>query len=310
MKNLKYRTGKQMNEVNEPKNSWGGNWTEIKLETFEKYVNAYLTIMNMQKLRYEGWPTTIYFDGFAGSGSRCLTATNEENNLFADYLIKEELEVYKGSAERVLGLAKKFDYYYFVENVESSINSLEKMLREKEIANDKCYFLKDDVNNQLKELSNFIDDKKAALVLLDPFGMQIDWTSIELLKDKRVDLWILIPSGVIINRFLDGKGKLIFSKKLQSYFGLSEEEIRNKFYNNKSIETLFGAVDKVTKVNDSVAKIAELYIERLRKIWGFVSEEPLKLFNTKNVPIYHFVFASNNKTALKIAKQIIKKKNK
>ena len=37
---------------------------------------------------------------------------------------------------------------------------------------------------------------------------------------------------------------------------------------------------------------------------------PLKLYNTKNVPIYHFVFASNNPTALKIAKQIIEKKNK
>ena len=25
---------------------WGGQWTEEKLEAFEKYVNAYLTIMN------------------------------------------------------------------------------------------------------------------------------------------------------------------------------------------------------------------------------------------------------------------------
>ena len=25
---------------------WGGQWTEEKLDAFEKYVNAYLTIMN------------------------------------------------------------------------------------------------------------------------------------------------------------------------------------------------------------------------------------------------------------------------
>ncbi len=38
-----------MDQVKEPKNYWGGNWTEEKLEAFEKYVDAYLTIMNAQK---------------------------------------------------------------------------------------------------------------------------------------------------------------------------------------------------------------------------------------------------------------------
>lgn len=86
-----------MNRVNESQTKWGGNWTEIKLEAFENYVNAYLTIMKAQKQKYYGWPTTIYFDGFAGSGER-ISSTKEETNLFSDYLVKEEVEVYKGSA--------------------------------------------------------------------------------------------------------------------------------------------------------------------------------------------------------------------
>jgi len=298
-----------MNKVNEPLSSWGGNWTEKKLDAFENYVNAYLTIMNSQKQKYNGWPTTIYFDGFAGSGER-FSVSKEENNLFSDYLVKEELEVYKGSAERVLSLNQKFDFYYFVDNDKASISLLEKKLIEKGITSTNCNFISDDVNIQLEKLSKFINDKKAALVLLDPFGMQIDWLSIEKLKDKRVDLWILIPSGVIINRFLYRKGKLIFSDKLQSYFGLSEDEIRNRFYETEKVDTLFGTEDVVTKTNDSVAKIAELYIEKLKNIWKHVSQKPLILFNTKNVPIYHFVFASNNRTAVKIANQIIEKKNK
>ena len=32
--------------------SWGGQWTEEKLDAFEKYVNAYLTIMNVYNLNY------------------------------------------------------------------------------------------------------------------------------------------------------------------------------------------------------------------------------------------------------------------
>lgn len=298
-----------MNQISEPKVGWGGDWTEIKLEAFENYVNAYLTIMNAQKEKYNGWPTTVYFDGFAGSGER-FSISKEESNLFSDYLIKEELEVYKGSAERVLSLNQKFDFYYFVDNDKASISLLEKKLIEKGITSTSCNFISDDVNIQLQKLSKFINDKKAALVLLDPFGMQIDWSSIEKLKDKRVDLWILIPSGVIINRFLDRKGKLIFSNKLQSYFGMTEDEIKDRFYKTESVDTLFGSVDIISKTNDSVVKIAELYIERLKSIWKHVSEQPMKLFNTKNVPIYHFVFASNNHTALKIANQIIEKKNK
>lgn len=298
-----------MNKVSEPRSKWGGNWTEEKLEAFEKYVNAYLTIMNAQKQKYNGWPTTIYFDGFAGSGKRTASSDEKENNLFSDYLVKEELEVYKGSAERVLSLTQKFDYYFFVDSDKSSINSLENILKEKGIVDKNCYFVNDDVNNQLNKLSNIINDKKAALVFLDPFGMQIDWSSIEKLKGKRVDLWILIPSGVIINRFLDKKGKFLFKNKLESYFGLNEDEIKKKFYEAGQVETLFGTVDITNKTNDSVNKIAELYIERLRGIWNYVSEKPLKLFNTKNVPIYHFVFASNNQTAYKIAKQIIEKKS-
>ena len=33
--------------VCEPMAQWGGKWTEEKLDAFEKYVNAYLTIMNV-----------------------------------------------------------------------------------------------------------------------------------------------------------------------------------------------------------------------------------------------------------------------
>lgn len=30
--------------VNEPQKNWGGRWTEEKLDAFEKYVKAYLTL--------------------------------------------------------------------------------------------------------------------------------------------------------------------------------------------------------------------------------------------------------------------------
>ena len=299
-----------MNKVYKPRAGWGGNWTEIKLEAFEKYVYAYLAIMNRQKTKYNGWPSTVYFDGFAGSGIREWKLEQNEDNLFSDYFTNEETQLYKGAAERVLSLTQLFDFYFFIDNNKKAITNLQQKLSQLNLVSGNCYFIADDVNIQLARLAEFLNSQKAALVLLDPFGMQIDWKSIELLKDSRVDLWLLIPSGVIINRFLDKKGKFQFKEKLESYFGMSKEEIQNRFYDIGTVETLFGSIDTIDKTNDSIAKIAEVYTDRMKNVFKYVSDEPLKLYNTKNVPIYHFVFASNNQTALRIASQIIEKKNK
>jgi hypothetical protein len=70
-------------------------------------------------------------------------------------------------------------------------------------------------------------NKYAALIFLDPFGMQINWDSIASLKETRSDIWILVPTGVIVNRLLDKKGNLKSIDKLESFFGLSGEEVNN-----------------------------------------------------------------------------------
>jgi hypothetical protein len=42
-----YNEGQEGTMACEPiRSSWGGTWTEEKLDALEKYVNAYLTIMN------------------------------------------------------------------------------------------------------------------------------------------------------------------------------------------------------------------------------------------------------------------------
>lgn len=38
--------------VSDSQHNWGGPWTEEKLDAFEKYVNAYLTIMNKYRDKF------------------------------------------------------------------------------------------------------------------------------------------------------------------------------------------------------------------------------------------------------------------
>lgn len=294
---------------------WGGQWTEEKLDAFEKYVNAYLTIMNSYRDKYQ-W-NLIYFDGFAGSGSR-YEAKKETNSvllqeLFDDTFLKEEeLNIYKGAAERVLSIPQRgFDFYYFIDKDKESSLKLQELLspykKEKTLE-----FRNSDANKQVEMLADAMHKNKslASLVLLDPFGMQVDWKSIECLKGTRTDLWILIPTGVIVNRLLDRKGELAHIDKLTSFFGMNEESLKTFFYSKRQVQTLFGEIETVEKVKQPIQKIAELYIQQLKGIFKHVTPEPLVLYNSRKTPIFHFACASNNPSAVKIANEIIDKKRK
>lgn len=290
-----------MNTVNEPMLKWGGSWTEKKLDAFEKYVKAYLIIM--EKYHWK----TLYFDAFAGSGEREIKRTEIYEQLS---ILEEEEYVYKGAAERIVSLKKLFNWYYFIEK---DVNSQKKLKNKLTSINpqieDRFVFRKEDCNVQLKMLAKASKEKGiASLIFLDPFGMQVEWTSIEALKGTRSDIWILIPTGVIVNRLLDRKGELKSIKKLESFFGLSEEEIRKEFYKTEKIPSLFGEPNEIIKkIVNPINKIASLYSSNLSKIWKNVTKKPLRLNNSKGSPIFHFVFASNNKNAVKIAQQIISK---
>jgi three-Cys-motif partner protein len=287
---------------------WGGNWTEQKLNAFEKYVNAYLTIMNKHRDKRK----LIYFDAFAGSGSRNAKETQEENQSFFDEcdVTRDELSVYKGAAERVVCIDQRgFDYYYFIETDENARNELEKKLNILNHNNKlKLIFRSSDANEQIGIMADAmkIDKKLFALTLLDPFGMQVEWSSIKKLAGTNTDLWILIPSGVIINRLLDREGKLTHIDKLVSFFGMTETEIRDYFYKERKTEQgLFGSEAQIRKIEKPIKRITELYIERLKLLFPQVTDRPLEMINSRNCPIYHFAFASNNLTAKNIASDII-----
>lgn len=296
--------------VSEPEmQDWGGSWTNLKLEAFIAYVKAYLAIME----KYKYWET-IYFDGFAGSGERIrkkeipdqITMEFDESSLV-------EIDVYRGSVSRILELSPPiFDYYYFIDtNLDniSKINELSESITH--IKKDRIIARDDDCNKQLIKLSKAFEKKKlAALVFIDPFGMQVNWESIAALKGTRSDIWILIPSGVIVNRLLPKKGKIKNKEKLESFFGLSIDQIRDIFYHKEEGESLFGDnYNETSKLDNPIERIVQLYSKQMKNVWKNVSS-PLILKNSKNVPIFHLIFASNNPTAMKIASQIIIKKSK
>jgi three-Cys-motif partner protein len=172
-------------------NQFGGSWTEAKMDIVVSYAKAYLTIMDKQS-----WVKTMYFDGFAGSG---IIETDEND------------DVKKGTALRILDIVEPspFDLYYFVELDETHKKELEKRIQENYFGRN-AHVVSADCNEKLASMAKFLNTNKTfrALVFIDPYGMSVNWSSIETLKGLGVDLWILVPTGIGISRLLKNDGNI------------------------------------------------------------------------------------------------------
>lgn len=277
-------------------NKFGGDWTKQKIDLVESYAKAYLTIMNKHQ-----YFKVMYFDGFAGTGT----------------IDTENKEILEGAAKKILDInePKPFDMYYFVELDCSKKNILENLIREKYSHKKNAYVIEADCNDKLVDLSKFLKSPKGknykVLAFIDPCGMELNWSSLESLKTLGIDLWILVPSGVGANRLLKNDGNIsdAWINRLEKFLGIEKEEIIETFYQKKTDNTLFGPIDFVEKERNSIEKIHKLYKKRLQTIFKFISES-FVMRNSNNSIMFHFFMATNNKTALKIANEIIKPKYK
>ena len=273
---------------------FGGNWTESKMQIIVEYAKAYLVIMNNQE-----WAKTLYFDGFAGSG--LIEVDGEE-------------EVVKGTSLRILDiiLPKPFDTYYFVEKNEKYKIALENKINSEYFGRN-AHVIKADCNDKIIDMANYLKKNRnfRALVFIDPFGMTVNWSSIESLKGLGIDLWILVPTGLGVNRLLKNNGEISSSwlTKLENFLGLPGQEIKDHFYKTQITNTLFGEEVSVNKEKSTITKAGELYKKRLGTIFKFVSE-PFVMRNSTNSIMYHFMMATNNSSALTIANEVIKPKYK
>jgi len=280
-------------------NHFGGKWTEAKIEILIEYAKAYLNIMNIYAEKYK-WKL-LYFDGFAGSGF--ISKGKGENQ-----------RIIVGAAKRILEIdnPRPFDEYYFVEKESQNAEELKSLVSQ--FKNKTTYAVNKDCNEKITSMGKFLATTKGkkyrVLAYIDPCGMQLNWNSLKTLKKYKVDAWILVPTGMGVNRLLKKDGKISngWIERLEHFLGLNKDEILEYFYKETVVTTLFGEEEKTTKKQQAIIKSAELYQQRLSELFEFVSN-PYILKNKTNSIMFHFYMVSNNKNAVKIANQIIGKYN-
>lgn len=162
-----------------------------------------------------------------------------------------------------------------------------------------------DANEEIERiLKEFNWRKYRAVAFLDPFGMQVPWSTIEAIgKTNAIEIILNFPVGMSIQRNLPRSGEFSEEKKkfLETFFGSSEWE--DAVYEDKGTPDLFGVQIK-DKKDGSGEELAKWYQQRLGKVFGY-APPPRLITNTKGTHLYYLIFAGPNPTGAKIADHVL-----
>jgi len=286
-----------------------GPWAKEKLDALRQYLEYYTRVLKNQRHWLRG---TIFVDAFAGPGlSRVRTKAEESASpdLFtADReSINEEIEYLKGSPRQALDIGNPFDWYVFVDK--DPTHAAELRALQKEYAGRRTIDVQEeDANVALQKLlTRGIDwTHHRAVVFLDPFGMQVPWSTIEgLARTRSIEIIVNFPLGMAIQRLLTRSGEIPegWQISLDTFFG--SPEWRRLVYEDG--QDLFGPTRN--KVSDSGLRLLEWYRGRLKVIFGNVST-PRLIKNTRGNPLYYLIWAGPHKKGLEGADYILSKGEK
>ena len=171
--------------------SFGGSWTEDKLERVRQVLEKY-----MQILRKHPSLDPIYLDAFAEHGIPRTTRRGRRGPA-SNYWRPDAAETrfLKGSAPIALGIAHPFSRYIFIERNKKRVDELRRLKVTYESLADRIDIVPEDANGFLQRwCGRRIGAPTRAAVFLDPYGMQVEWPTIECLaKTGAVDLWHPVP---------------------------------------------------------------------------------------------------------------------
>lgn len=286
---------------------FGGDWTGKKLQVLAKYLESYTTALKNKPSPDRPF-RKAYIDAFAGTGYRTQKETDSgdpaQGLLFPDLAEPEPQELLDGSACLALKTEPRFDHYIFIEKDPKRVAELEGLRNEfSDLAAD-MEIHQGDANQEIQDLCTKDWSSHRAVLLLDPYGMQVEWTTIEAVAaTEAIDMWLLFPLGIGVNRLLTRSGDIPdpWRRRLDALLGTTDWY--DELYEVERTPGLFGDEEERI-VKATTETIGRYFNNRLKKIFPGVADEPGVLRNSTNCPLYLFCFAAANKRGAKVALKI------
>lgn len=278
---------------------FGGDWTLQKLEALNKYLGPFTRIF--AKNPAASYYSTMYIDGFAGTGAFVPKTLSDRE---ARWLID-------GSARLALKVEFPFNRYVFIDKDRRKLLELERYVREETSLLSRTCFLPGDANVEISRVLARTDwERTRAVAFLDPFGMQVNWRTLEAIGATRaIDLWLLFPIGVGVQRNLarDTPPSDQMKGRFLEFLGC---EMPTEWYKPAAQQGLFDATERFQKTV-TWPTIAELVLARLATAFARVCPWHLVLRNSTNAPLYLLLFAAANpdtpgETAIRIATSVMR----
>jgi three-Cys-motif partner protein len=286
---------------------FGGDWTEEKLARLAKYLPAYAHIFKDRPYKY------AYIDAFAGTGYRARQRKQAApiQDLWGEDPDERATRFTAGSAVVAMGSEPPFQSYIFIEQDADALRKLEDALR-KDFPHriSLAKFESGNANLVLKELCARDWSKHRAVLFLDPYGMEVEWSTMEAIAHtEAIDVWILFPAGIGVNRQLPADGNVSVWARAAFSRLFGSNDWYERFYARHTTSDMFGGPARVQKVGTSDEVVA-FYRERLESIFPHVAPNPLVLRNSNNTPMFALFFAAAHPkygaTGVKIAQDVLK----
>lgn len=270
--------------------------TGRKLDVIGEYLSMYQRALSGTSLE------TVYIDGFAGSGE--IQVNEDKEGLFD----RDVRTVIAGSADRAMNVSPPFANYVFIDQRRACIKALEQRFKAHSNAPFATYQV-GDANTHIQNLCRQQQWRfKRGVVLLDPFGNQVHWETIQAIAEtEALDLWYLFPAGLGVFRQISNKGTVDPTHEPSITRMLGTEDWKTAFLRPSDQSDLFDGNLRQDKIV-TPESAAQFMIERLKSVFhGGVMDEMIPL-GRHAYASYYLLFAWGNPSekATKLARKLSK----
>jgi len=253
----------------------------------EGYLTAFTTALRGK------FSSLLYIDAFAGTGERTVRHAAHGGDLL-DPASKERIERHRGSARIAIDVTPQFDRLIFMDKNPKHCEALRALSQSH--PNRDIEVLEGDANDAIKRL---LSSRRSwtgtrAVMFLDPYGMNVDWETLEAIRaTEAIDVWYLVSLSGLFRQAARNRSAVDASKHAALTRMLGSDEWEAAWYKRTQTMSLFGELDEEHERTADVEAMEAFVWKRLAQLLPKVLK-PLRLKDDRGIPLFALFFAISN----------------